>query len=63
MAVAVQDYIPELVGMSKANLDKDDESMLTSEKVLLKVRAVSRRSMGGKRHRPKEPDGKTNRTP
>lgn len=35
----VQDYIPELVGMSKANLDKDDETMLTSGRVQLKVRS------------------------
>lgn len=33
----VQDYIPELVGLSKANLEKDDESMLSSGRVLLKV--------------------------
>ncbi|CAN0337973.1 unnamed protein product [Pylaiella littoralis] len=31
------DYIPELVGLSKANLEKDDESMLTSGRVLLKT--------------------------
>lgn len=40
MAVAVagaQDYIPELVRMSKANLDKDDETMLGSGRVHLKV--------------------------
>lgn len=32
-----QDYIPELVALSKTNLDKDDDTLLTSERVLLKV--------------------------
>lgn len=31
------DYIPDLVGLTKENLDKDDESLLTSGKVSLKT--------------------------
>lgn len=44
----LQDYIPELVGLSKANLEKDDESMLTSGRVLLKVMMVVRPLRGWK---------------
>eukprot|EP00904_Undaria_pinnatifida_P001390 jgi/Undpi1/11251/HiC_scaffold_30.g13549.m1 len=32
-----QDYIPDLVGLTKENLDKDDESLLSSGKVTLKT--------------------------
>lgn len=41
-----QDYIPELVELSRTNLEKDDGTMLSSEKVLLKVRGV----LSGLRH-------------
>lgn len=34
---AVKDYIQQLVGLSRANLDKDDSTMLSSGRVVLKV--------------------------
>lgn len=36
----LQDYIPDLVALSKANLERDDSDLLASGKVKLKVHPV-----------------------